>query len=99
MDKSKTILASIACICFTVAVIFISVSIVYLRYHYTYLHSYDGRVAELKHQDIKNKELEIGIYDQYTYCIKTIMKESRRNSKPCDVVEAEKVCSKLKKDD
>lgn len=45
--------------------------------------------------EVKSKELEIGIYDQYTYCIKTTMRESKNNGKPADLAEAEKVCAKF----
>lgn len=48
---------------------------------------------------IKSKELEIGLYDQYTYCIKTIMKESKNNGNSATLSQAEKACTKFNKNE
>ena len=45
--------------------------------------------------NIKSKELEIGLYDQLTYCMKTVMKEARESGKPVELSQAEKACAKF----
>lgn len=44
---------------------------------------------------IKGQELQIGIYDQYTFCLRSVMKESGKQGKPCSAEEAAKICSKF----
>jgi hypothetical protein len=94
MDKTKATVISVGMVCFTVLIL----GLTYIYHQHTTKGLVLGLSKDSLKESVKDKELDIGLHDQYTYCIRSVMKESRLNSKPCDATEAERICGKLRKE-
>ncbi len=95
MDTNKTILSSVisivigACICCT--------GFIYYKYLQLNIEA-EFTAGKLKlstaEAEMKQKGMEMAVYNSYTTCLHSSMQDSRDNGKPCDIKEAERICSK-----
>ena len=79
MDKNKTIFYSVIAVCATIA----------------FVGTFYFKAITINRQALKGRELEVNIYDQYTFCIRSAMDKSKDNGKPCTLQEAERACTKF----